>query len=315
MRVATFWRARWPALLGLAAIALTPLLLPNAYALNLLVVIGIYSIALLGLDVIKGYAGLLSLGQAGFMGVGAYTSAVLTVRLGWQPVPALLVALFVSLVIAYVMAIPCSRLSGFNLALVTLAFVIITNAIFLGVRDVTGGATGIAGVPPFGAFGLRVTSDAGSFWLVWIVFAALFWLAWGMVHSPVGDALRAIRFDELAAASNGINVFRCKTIAFLIAAGYASIAGSLFAHQMRFISPDTVNWVVSTGLVTMLVLGGEGTLWGVLLGASLLQLLPEVFNALQDYLLIVQGVVLILVMIYAPRGLAGVIRTRVFRAT
>jgi len=163
------------------------------------------------------------------------------------------------------------------------------------VRDLTGGATGIAGVPPFGIGGLRAISDAGSFWLVWFVFALGFWLAWGIVHSPVGNALRAIKQDELAAASNGINVFGYKTIAFLLAAGYASVAGSLFAHQLRFISPDSVNWVVSTGLVTMLVLGGEGTLWGVLPGALLLQLLPEVFNPLQDYLLIVQGIVLVAV--------------------
>jgi len=184
----------------------------------------------------------------------------------------------------------------------------------VGVRDLTGGATGIAGVPSFSIGGLRVTSDAGSFWLVWIVFAVLFWLAWGIVHSPVGYALRAIKQDELAAAANGINVFRYKTIAFLLAAGYASVAGSLFAHQLRFIAPDTVNWVVSTSLVTMLVLGGEGTLWGVLPGAFLLRLVPEIFNALQDYLLIVQGVVLVAVMIYLPRGLAGIFLGRWRRA-
>jgi branched-chain amino acid transport system permease protein len=300
-------RNRW-AVVGLLALVALPFLLANDYYLNLLIVIGVYCIALLGLDLIKGYTGLLSLGQAGFMGVAAYVSAILTTRFEWEPLAALLVAILAVLMVALLMAVPGSRLTGFNLALATLGFAIITEGLFLGLRELTGGASGISGVPQFRVLGFVFRTEAANFWLIWGVFAALMLLARNIVDSPTGQALRAIKEDALAAASLGIDVFRYRIQIFLIAAVYAALAGSLFVHYMRFIAPDMVNWVVSTALVTMLVVGGEGTLWGVLLGAALLRLLPEIFNPLQDYLLIVQGLALILTMIYLPGGLAGAAR-------
>lgn len=299
--------------LGILAIVIFPLVVRNEYYLNVTVVLGIYCIALLGLDLIKGYTGLLSLGQAGFMGVAAYVSAILTTKLQWEPLAALPVAVLVVLAVALVMAIPGARLTGFNLALATLGFVIITEGLFLGLRDITGGASGIADVPNFRIFGLVFDTERANFWLVWGVFSVLIWLARNLVNSPIGHALRAIKEDELAAATMGIDVFRYKVEVFLIASVYAALAGSLYAHYMRFIAPEMVNWVVSTGLITMLVLGGEGSLWGVLLGAALLRLLPEVFNPVRDYLMIVQGLVLVVLMVYLPRGLLGAIRAFVER--
>jgi branched-chain amino acid transport system permease protein len=293
--------------LGLAAVAALPLVVRRDYYLGVLILVGIYAMALLGLDLIKGSTGLLSLGQAGFMGVAAYTSAILTTRYGWEPLAALPVAAAVVVVVAAVMAVPGSRLTGFNLALATLGFVIITEGLFLGLRQWTGGASGITGVPPFRVGRVVFASARETFWLVWGVCAALVWVTRNLTASPLGQALRAIKQDELAAATLGIDVFRCKVWVFLIAAGYSALAGSLFAHYMQFISPDMVNWVVSTSLVTMLVLGGEGSLWGVFLGAALLRLVPEVFNPVQNYLLIVQGLVLILVMVYLPGGLWSVL--------
>jgi branched-chain amino acid transport system permease protein len=301
-------RRRRAPLLGLMAIFLLPLLVPDEYYLSILTVIAIYGIALLGLDLIKGFTGLLSLGQAGFMGVSAYVSAVLTTRYGWEPLAALLLAVLAALVVALIMAIPGSRLTGFNLALATLGFAIIAEGLFLGLREWTGGASGISGVPHFRLFGFVFNSERANFWLAWGLLAALFWLAHNLVDSPVGQALLAIREDELAAASAGIDVFGYKVKVFLVAAVYAALAGSLYAHYLRFIAPELVNWVVSTTLVTMLVFGGEGTLWGGLLGAAVLRLLPEIFNPLQNFLLVVQGLALVLTLIYLPGGLAGALQ-------
>lgn len=299
---------RWPVGLGLLAIVVFPLVVQNRYYLNILIVIGIYCIALLGLDLLKGYTGLLSLGQAGFMGVAAYVSAILTSRHHWEPLAALPIAILAVLAVALVMAIPGSRLTGWNLALATLGFVIITEGLFLGLRDVTGGASGIADIPRFRIPGLVFDTEVANFWLIAGLCAFFLWLTRNLVNSPLGHALRAIKEDELAAATLGIDVFRYKVQIFLIASIYSAVAGSLYAHYMRFISPDMVNWVVSTTLITMLVLGGEGSLWGVFLGAGLLRLLPEVFNPVQDYLMIIQGLVLVVLMVYLPGGLVGVLR-------
>ncbi|HEX6990161.1 MAG TPA: branched-chain amino acid ABC transporter permease [Bacillota bacterium] len=297
-------RAFWAAAL---AVALVPLVVPNSYVLGVLTTVGIYCIALIGLDLIKGYTGLLSLGQAGFMGVAAYVSGLLTTRAGWEPLAALPVAVGAVVLVALVMAVPGSRLTGFNLALATLGFVIITEGLFRGLRDWTGGATGLVGVPNFRVAGYVFASERDNFWLVWACCLVIFWLTHNLVHSQVGRALRAVRQDHLAAATMAIDVFRYKVEVFLIAAVYAGVAGSLYVHYMRFIAPDMVNWVVSTGLVTMLVLGGEGSLWGVFLGAALLHLLPEVFNPLQDYLMLLQGLVLVALMVYLPGGLYSLV--------
>ncbi len=298
---------------GAAAIVLFPLVVRNEYHLTVLITIGIYCIALLGLDLIKGYTGLLSLGQAGFMGVAAYVSAILTVRFQWEPLAALPVAVLAVLAVAVLMAVPGSRLTGFNLALATLGFVIITEGLFLGLRSLTGGASGITDVPHFRLGRLVFASGRANFWLVWGLCAVLVWVTRNLVNAPLGKALRAIKQDELAAATIGIDVFRYKVHIFLIASVYSALAGSLFAHYLQFIAPEMVNWVVSTAMVTMLVLGGEGSVWGVFLGAGLLRLVPEVFNAVQDYLLIVQGLVLVVLMVYLPEGLWGLISTLVAR--
>jgi len=296
------------AVAGVAAIVVLPLVVRNEYHLSVLITIGIYCVALLGLDLIKGYTGLLSLGQAGFMGVAAYVSAILTVRLHWEPLAAVPVAVLAVLAVAAVMAIPGSRLTGFNLALATLGFVIITEGLFLGLRDLTGGASGITGVPHFRVGGVVFASERANFWLVWGLCALLVWVTRNLVRSPLGKTLQAIKQDELAAATMGIDVFRFKVQIFLIASVYSALAGIVLAHYTRFISPEMVNWTVSTSMVTMLVLGGEGSLWGVFLGAGLLRLLPEAFNAVQNYLLIIQGLVLVVLMVYLPEGLWGLVR-------
>ncbi len=306
------WRApRLAAFAGLAAVAAVPFVARNDYQLSVLITIGIYCIALLGLDLIKGYTGLLSLGQAGFMGVAAYVSAILTARFGWEPLAALPVAIVAVLAVAALMAIPGSRLTGFNLALATLGFVIITEGLFLGLRNLTGGASGIAGVPHFRIGSLVFASGRANFWLVWGTCAVLVWVTRNLVSSALGQALRTIKQDELAAATIGIDVFKVKVHIFLIASVYSALAGSLFAHYVQFIAPEMVNWVVSTSLVTMLVLGGEGSVWGVFLGAGLLRLVPEVFNPVQNYLLIIQGLVLVVLMVYLPGGLWGLVERRV----
>lgn len=311
-RVAPRRRRLWP-VLALAGVAAIPLI-ANDYVLSTLTLMGIYTIVLLGLDLAKGYAGLLSLGQAGFMGLAAYVSGILTVRYQWDPLAALGVAAAAVLLFALVMAVPGARLTGFNLALATLGFGIIMEGLFLGLRSWTGGAAGITGVPRFSVGGLVFRTEAENFWLIWFLAAVAFLLSHNLVNSRFGRALRAIRQNELAAAMLGIDVASAKVQVFVLAALYSAVAGSLFAHYTRFIAPEMVSWSVSTSLLSMLVLGGEGSLWGVLLGVAVMRLVPEIFNGLQDYLMILQGLILVALMTRLPDGLFGLIRAIAGRA-
>ncbi len=290
-----------------ALVAMPPILnaTGGAQLLSSLVIAGIFFIALLGLDVLMGYCGLISLGNAAFMAIGGYVAAICCVHLHLPPIVGVLVALAVSLACAAVLSAVTVKLRGLYLALSTLAFGLLIDTLTVGLRDWTGGPSGLPRIPSFSLGNFTFATPTANYYLVWGVAVAGFFILSNAMRSDFGRMLRSIHTDQLAALALGVDVPRYKLYAFLIGAAFASIAGSLLAFDFHFISPDMVNTEQSFGLLTMLVVGGEGTLVGPVIGVLLLTLLPTVFQFLENYKTLVSGVLLVTALLYFPAGLYG----------
>ncbi len=305
------------------AIALLPLVVQDRYTLKVFTLLGIQAIVVVGLALLFGYAGQISLGHAAFYGIGAYVSAWLVapapkgMGLPWPVGP--LAAIAVATAAGLVLAVPTMRLKGHYLAMATLGFGEIMTVVFVEARAFTGGPDGLSGIPFPTLGGYVMRSAAENYWLVWAVLGVCMLLASNLVRSRPGRALRALHASEAAARACGVDVSRAKIAVFALSAGLAGLAGSLYAHFVGFISPSTFGLQASVLFVAMVVLGGMGSLWGALVGAALLTLvqfpdvvlpgLPQqVADVLQDWQPDIYGLTLILVMLFAPRGLAGIAR-------
>ncbi|MHB0875107.1 MAG: branched-chain amino acid ABC transporter permease [Anaerolineae bacterium] len=305
-------------LLGLAgfslALALLPLLFGSPYALSTLTLIGIYATVTLGLCLLTGYAGQASLGQAAFVALGAYGSAILTSRYGVAPWLALPLSAVLVAAIAWIVGMPILRLRGHYLAMGTLAFGVIVTIVVREGKAFTGGPSGFAGIPHFSLFGIVIKSDLGYYYLVWVVALAALLLSLNIVNSRFGRALRAIRASEAAAESLGVDVGGSKLVVFVVASVYASIAGSLYAHYMTFISPSAFDLDVSVRLVLMAAVGGLASIWGAPFGTATVVLLAvflrETVEALApqaggEYQSIAYGLLLVVIMIFMPEGVTS----------
>jgi len=286
-----------------AGITAVGILVDNAYYLQVMIFIGVNTLLALSLNMLMGYAGQISLGHAAFFGIGAYTTAVLSTTYNISPWLSLPAAIFMAIAIAYIVGVPTLRLTGYYLAMGTLGFGIIVNIVFREWYSVTGGASGFVGIPPLSVGNFVFDTDRSYFFLVWGVVVFFFIICRRIIDSRVGRALRAIHDGEHAAAAMGVNIAKMKLRIFVLSAAMASLAGFLYAHQVYFISPGTFDFLASIRLVTMVVIGGMASIWGSLLGASLLTLLPEWLHAFADYEMMVYGLVLMLVMIFLPQGL------------
>ncbi|MHB1293907.1 MAG: branched-chain amino acid ABC transporter permease [Anaerolineae bacterium] len=308
---------RGPNAAGLLALTLflgtLPLWLNTPYALSTLVLIGIYTIATIGLCLLMGYAGQVSLGQAAFYGLGGYGSAVLTVRLGWSPWLALPVAAAGTGVLAYLVGIPIFRLRGHYLALATLALGAIIHIVMMEWKVVTGGPTGLPGIPRMQVGTLILRSDLSFYYLVWAVALVGLALALNLVNSRYGRALRAIHGSEEAAESLGVESSHVKLTALVVSAMYASVAGSLYAHYTTFVSPNAFSMDASIRLVLMAAVGGMASVWGAPLGAATVTLLTvalrEAIPAITgrgsgEQQIIAYGILLVVIMLFVPEGLA-----------
>lgn len=287
-----------------AAVAILPLAVPNDYYLTVLIVAGFHAMVTLGLNLLMGYAGQISLGHAAFYGLAAYTTGILTAKAGW-PVPAGIAAgVAVVLVVAAAIAVPTLRLKGHYLAMGTLGFGVIIYIVLNEATGLTGGPSGLSGIPKLSVAGVAVASDRGFYYVVWGTTLLLFLLARNLVQSRMGRALRAIHTSETGAAVLGVDTERYKIGVFVLSAVYTAVAGALYAHYVTFVSPGSFGFHASIQFVTMVVLGGMGSLWGAVAGATFLTALPEVLRAIEDYDILVYGALLILCMIFLPGGLA-----------
>lgn len=289
-------------------VALSPMLFPSGYYYRVGALIFVNAIAVTGIVILTGYAGQISLGHAGFAGIGAYACALAPVHLGLHPSLALVLGAAISAVLAWLVGRPILRLKGYYLGVATLGFGILVSMVLNNERQLTGGPDGME-VPELGLRGLLRDAGLdltnGQFWYFFcgIVLIAAAWLALNLFNSPTGRALRALHGSEVAARTVGVDVARLKLQAFVISAVYASVSGSLLALQNKFITPDVAGFMHSIEMVTMAVLGGVGSVLGAIFGAAVLTLLPQVLTVFAEYEQLVLGLVMMLVMIFLPQGL------------
>jgi branched-chain amino acid transport system permease protein len=296
-------------LLALAVlIALTPFFFPSGYYYRVGALIFVNGLAVTGIVILTGYAGQISLGHAGFAGIGAYACALAPVHLGIHPALAVVLGAVISAVLAWLVGRPILRLKGYYLAVASLGFGILVSMVLNNERELTGGPDGID-VADLGLrgllkdFGLDLTN--GEFWYFFSGLCLLLgaWLALNLYNSPTGRALRALHGSEIAARTVGVDVARMKLNAFVVSAVYASVSGSLLALQNKFITPDVAGFMHSIEMVTMAVLGGVGSVLGAIFGAGILTLLPQVLTVFAEYEQLVLGLVMMLVMIFLREGL------------
>jgi len=285
---------------------LIPIILRNDYYIEVLLFTGINIIVALGLSLLMGYAGQISLGHAGFYGMGAYISGALSAHCHLPVVLSMLAALTGTAVAAAVVGWPTLRLKGHYLAMATLGLGIILYIVFLQLKPITGGASGLSGISPISIAGAFLDTPKRYYYLVWILVGICYILCIHIVNSTTGLALRALHFSEVAASTLGINVAKYKLKIFIFSCILASLGGALYAHYITFISPETFGFMYSIKLVVMIVLGGMHSIWGAFLGGSFLSLLPEVLHKLEDYEVMVNGMVLLIVLIFFPNGLVGI---------
>jgi branched-chain amino acid transport system permease protein len=293
-------------LIIIAAIVL--LVLPNflnGYILRIAIMIGIYMVLASSLNIIIGFTGMFSLGHGAFYGIGAYVSALLAIRFGMSFWFTMLLGGVVAGIFGALIGLATLRLRAIFLAFTTLGFGEITRLIILNWIPVTRGPMGVPGIPSPKLFGVSFTPVLTFYWVVIMVILTVVVIK-RVFNSRIGRAFVAIREDELAGKSMGINVFGFKTLAFTLACFLAGIAGATYAHFARFISADQFAGNESFVILTMVALGGTGSLIGPLIGAFILVLVPEAFRFLAEYRMVLYGAILISVIVLRPGGIVGV---------
>jgi len=283
-------------------IIILPLFVESKYYFIVLNVIGLNTIVVVGLNLLIGFAGQISLGHAAFYGLGSYFSGVLTVNYGFPLWPAMLVGMLATGAVAYLIGYPSLKLRGHYLVMATLGFGIIINILMGELEQFTGGHDGLMGIPPLAIGGLVFDNDLKNFYLIWSFVFLCMLAARNLLNSRVGRALRAISGSEVAANSLGVNTADYKVKVFVLSAMFASISGSLYAHYITFISPSSYDFYYSIQVVTMVIVGGMGSLWGSLLGAGVLTCISEALHVAKQYHIIAYGVFLCLVLVFLPEG-------------
>lgn len=300
-------------LAGMAILALVlvvvPFAVPNSYYLDIAIRMGINAVIVLSLNLLVGYAGQISLGHAGFVGLGAYASAVLPTHLGWHPLLAMAAGAVATGLLALLVARPILRLKGHYLAMATLGLGIIINIVIRNEAAWTGGPDGMP-VESMSLFGYALMRDRQWYWVIAVMLMLSVWGVLNLIDSPFGRALRGLHGSEIASQVVGVDVARYKAAVFVISAVMASIMGSVLAHYVGFVTPDVSNFFHSIELITMVVVGGMASVFGSVLGAVLLTALPQALATLEGWEVVVFGTVLVVCMIFLPRGLVPSLAAR-----
>lgn len=294
------------AFLGLYAImailVVLPFVLPNNFYMDLVIRMAINAVIVLGLNLLIGFAGQISMGHAGFLGIGAYASAVLPTHFGWHPLLAMGAGALATGLLAALLARPIFKLKGHYLAMATLGLGIIINIVLRTEASLTGGPDGMP-VPALGLMGFELSSDKQWYWVVALLLSVSVWASLNLIDSPFGRALRALHGSEVASQVAGVDVVRYKVSIFVISAVFASLMGSVTAHYVGFVTPNFADFFHSIELVTMVVIGGMASVYGSVVGAVLLTALPQALVAFEGWETVVFGTILMVCMIFMPRGL------------
>ncbi len=285
----------------------------DEYTTQILTIGGINVIIALGLNLISGFTGQLALGHAGFMAVGAYTTAALIMKLNVAIFPAIIAGGLVSAVFGLLIGLPTLRLHGDYLAIVTLGFGEIIRVIMVNLSDITGGPAGLKGIPPFTTnFFWR---PVFSFALVYIFLVVVVILLNNLIKSSSGRAIISVREDEIAANAMGINVFYYKIFAFTLSAFIAGLGGGIYAPFFGYLNPNMFNFLKSVEFLIIVVLGGMGNITGTVVAGFGLTYLQEILRFLKDYRLVIYPLILILMMLFQPSGLMGYFGNKEFSLT
>ncbi|MBS1158544.1 MAG: amino acid/amide transporter rane protein 2, family [Proteobacteria bacterium] len=279
-----------------------PFVLPNSFYLDLVIRMAINAVIVLGLNLLIGFAGQISLGHAGFLGIGAYASAVLPTHFGWHPLLAMGAGAAVTGLLAALVARPIFKLKGHYLAMATLGLGIIINIALRNEAQWTGGPDGMP-VPAMGLFGFELSSDKHWYWAVALLLSVSVWASLNLIDSPFGRALRALHGSEVAAQVVGVDVVRYKVAIFVLSAVFASLMGSVTAHYGGFVTPNLADFFHSIELVTMVVIGGMASVYGSVIGAVLLTAMPQALATFEGWETVAFGSILMLSMIFMPKGL------------
>jgi branched-chain amino acid transport system permease protein len=283
-----------------------PLMGFNQYILRIFTVFGIYAILTLALNLVAGYTGQLSMGNAGFYAIGAYTSTILLLRLEvnyWLTIP--LAAVLAGLC-GLLLGLPTFRLRGSYLTIVTLGFGEIVRMVLMNWDSVTNGTLGIRNIPPPVFFGITLSLRNGGFYYLVLFLVVLVSLAsWFIVNSKIGRAFVSIREDDIAAQMMGIKTTKYKALAFVLSAFFSGLAGAFYAPMVGYIDSNSFTFEVSSQIISMAILGGLGTMRGMFFGAAVLIVFPEVSRFLMDYRFVIYGFILVVMMRFRPQGLLG----------
>jgi branched-chain amino acid transport system permease protein len=295
-----------------------PYFVTSPYVMHIIIFSGIYIIFALSYDIVVGYLGMLSLAHPAFYGVGGYTSVLLVMKLDVPYIIALPIAGIMALLVALVVGFPALRLSYHSFAIVTLAFTLIMKAVWMNWVSLTNGPMGIPGVPrptidiPFlGAIHVETLTDYYYFILILVIITCLF--IYLMIHSRVGRALLSVRENEVLAETLGVNAFKYRMIAFAIGAFFAGLAGSFTAHYITFMGPEFTDFYYITMLLIMVILGGSGTIHGVIIGAIAFTFIPEYLRITPEFRDVIYGFVLLMTIIFMPGGIGGKINEILYR--
>lgn len=268
-----------------------------------LTLVAVYAIIVVGLNVFVGYIGLVTFAQTAFMAVGGYSVAILTVRHGWNPWPAMLVGILLTVVAAAVVGVPLLRLRGHYLTMATFALALGTFGYLTGATGFTGGSVGISGVPPLAIGSFSLADPRQAFLGCWVVLALVSWIGVRLRNSHVGRAWQTIASREEAGASLGLRVQRYKVTAFILAGVFGAVGGGLYVSFTTYVSPDLYDSTIGVNLFVMLFLGGRGRTLAPVVGAAVLLLVPQEFSSISDYQAILFDCVLLLIILFRPGGL------------
>ena len=300
----------WPILAaGVAAALAVPTIAQDAYIIQLLNIAILNAIVVLGLNFVTGWAGQINFGQAAFYGLGAYTTAIATKSgLPWIATPFL--SAVVVIAASLVLGLPTMRLRTYYLAMTTIGFGEIIRLIIVHWEPITGGTSGLRAIPGISIFGIGPQGQAQHYYLLIATLVLVVAIAARIRHSVLGRAMIATRDSEIAAEQSGVDTARTKLLAFMIGAVYAGFAGCLYASSIRFVSPDSFSGTQAILLMTMLIVGGLGSIGGCVVGAMALTILPEALRFLGQWYLVLYGLGVIAVIVLAPGGLASLASLR-----
>jgi branched-chain amino acid transport system permease protein len=287
------------------ALAAIPLIIDNQYVFHVLTMAGIYAILAISLNLLIGSTGLFSLGHAAFYGIGAYASALLTLKGHLPFVAAFLLSGIITALIGGLIAFPALRLKGIFLAIGTLGFNEIIRLLAINLDTLTGGPAGLPGIPTPDIFGMTISQPEEYYIFIVILVAITYAIFQRLIASRPGRALLAIRDDEIAAKAMGINITSYKVSAFVLSTFFAGLAGSFFAHYLTYISPDNFGLNESFAMLAMITLGGIGNFAGSVTGALLLVAIPEAFRFLQEYRELIYGITIVIIVLVLPEGVVG----------